>query len=352
MRNGMQKIAVLFAVLALVLSACGANNNTRTNSAVSSENGSSTSADKETASDGKKLKIVTTIYPMLEFSRQVAGDYADVVGLIPAGTEPHDWEPSPKDIAQIKEADVFIYNGIVEEWVEKALDSAKNDRRVVVEASRNLELMEGNAHSHDHDGEDHDHDHGSEDHDHGSEDHDHESDDHGLDPHVWLSPLLAQKQVEAIQIALETADPANAEHFKENAGAYIAKLQQLDQTFIAGLKDVKNKTFVTQHAAFGYLAKQYGLKQISISGISPDQEPSPAKMAEIVKLAKDNNISTIFFETLVDPKVAQTIANEIGARTDILNPLEGLTAEEQQKNLDYISVMRNNLDALQKALNE
>ena len=148
------------------------------------------------------------------------------------------------------------------------------------------------------------------------------------------------------------ADPANKDDYKKNADAYIGKLKALDEVLQTGLKDVKHKDFVTQHAAFGYLAKEYGLTQVPIAGLSPEQEPAPDKMADIIKFAKENQVKTIFFETLVDPKIAQTVAKEIGAKTDVLNPIEGLTDEDKKNNLDYIGIMKNNLEALKKALNE
>ncbi len=317
MKAWLNKSLVVSAGLALLLTGCGGNSGNATGSA-----------------DSQKLKVVTTFYPMYEFSRQVGGEHADVVALIPPGAEPHDWEPSAKDMAQVKEADVFVYNGIVEGWAEQALSSAANDKRVVVEASKGIDLMEGLPEEEE-------------------EGHDHEGEDgHVLDPHVWLDPVLAQKEVESIQAAFEKADPANKEDYKKNADAYIAKLKELDTAYRTGLEGVKRKEFVTQHAAFSYLAKQYGLAQVPIAGLSPDQEPSPDKMADIVKFAKDHQVKTIFFETLVDPKVAQTVANEIGAKTDVLNPIEGLTDEDKQNNLDYIGIMKNNLEALKKALNE
>ncbi|MBB6694717.1 zinc ABC transporter substrate-binding protein [Cohnella xylanilytica] len=290
-----------------------------------------------------KLKVVTTFYPMYEFSRQVAGDNADVVALVPAGAEPHDWEPSAKDMALIADADVFVYNGIVEGWAEKALASAGNADRIVVKASEGIALKEGVAEEED------DHGHGDE--AEGAEDRDH---DHGheLDPHVWLDPSLAKREVSNIEAALAKADPEHAADYASNAEAFNAKLSELDQAFRDGLKDAKRKEFVTQHAAFGYLAKAYGLTQVPISGLSPDQEPSPERMADIVKEAKRRDVKTIFFETLVDPKVARTIADEIGAATDVLNPLEGLTDEDRKNGLDYIGIMRNNLAALKKALNQ
>ncbi|WP_435171947.1 metal ABC transporter substrate-binding protein [Paenibacillus glycanilyticus] len=324
MKSWLKKSIVLGAGLSLILAGCG-------------------NQTKEAASNEGKLKVVTTFYPMYEFSKQVAGDHAEVVALIPSGTEPHDWEPSAKDMAAIKDADVFVYNGIVEGWVDSALSSAANEQRVVVEASMGITLMEG---------EEHDHEHGEEDHGHGEEEEHSHEEESPLDPHVWLDPVLAQQEVRAIQAALEQADPGNKEDYKKNADEYIAKLQELDLAFKDALTNAKHKEFVTQHAAFGYLAKQYGLTQIPISGLSPEQEPSPDEMAEVVEFAKEHQVQTIFFETLVDPKVAQVVADEIGAATAVLNPLEGLTAEDIKNNLDYIGVMTNNLEALKKALNE
>lgn len=316
--KGWQKITfALGTSLVLILTGCG--------------------NEKENSAEGK-IKVVTTFYPMYEFSKQVAGEHADVIALIPSGVEPHDWEPSAKDMALLKEADVFVYNGLVEGWVENALASAANDKRIVVEAIKGISLVEGEEHEHEEDGEH-------------EEEAEHE-DGHELDPHVWLSPVLAQHEVSAIQAALEKADPEHKDDYKNNAEAYIAKLKELDQAFKDGLKDAKRKEFVTQHAAFGYLALEYGLTQVPIAGLSPEQEPSPEEMAEVVELAKEHDVKTIFFETLVDPKVAQVVADEIGATTDVLNPLEGLTEEELKNNRDYITVMQQNLEALKNALNE
>ncbi|QYR19580.1 metal ABC transporter substrate-binding protein [Paenibacillus sp. sptzw28] len=324
MKAKITKSFLMAAAVALVLSGCAGK----------SGNSSEGSANAGPAADaGKKLKVVTTFYPMYEFSKQIGGDHADVVALIPPGAEPHDWEPSAKDMAQIKEADVFVYNGIVEGWAEQALESAANDKRVAVEASSGIDLMEGVP-------EEEEPGH-----------HDNES-GHVLDPHVWLDPVLAQQEVTTILAGFEKADPANAADYKKNADSFIAKLKELDTAYRTGLENVKLKDFVTQHAAFGYLAKQYGLTQIPIAGLSPDQEPSPEKMAEIVKFAKEHQVKTIFFETLVDPQVAGTVANEIGAKTDVLNPLEGLTEEDKKNDLDYIGIMKQNLAALEKALNE
>lgn len=319
---------ILFPLLTvmLVLGGCG------------SKATSDPSPGKDGASD--KLQIVATFYPMYEFARQVAGDAAEVTLLVPAGVEPHDWEPSAKDMARIHNADVFVYNGIVENWAEKALSSTKNDKRIVVEASHNLPLLkpaegeeaepgEGGGDSHAGDGEGH---------------------DHAVDPHVWLSPLLAQMQVAAIVEGLCQADPNRALQYVENATAYQTKLAALDSEYRAALDGLTHRAFVTQHAAFSYLAREYNLVQKPISGLSPEREPSPDKMAEIIQFVRENQVKTIFFETMVDPKIAETIAKEVKAETAVLNPIEGLTAEEKANGDDYMSIMRRNLQELTKAL--
>ncbi|MFC5471224.1 metal ABC transporter substrate-binding protein [Cohnella suwonensis] len=311
------KSLFLTAGIALVLSGCGNN------------------GESSKASSSDKLNVVTTFYPMYEFSKQIGGDHANVVALIPPGVEPHDWEPSAKDMATLKEANVFVYNGIVEGWAEDALSSASNDNRIVVEAIDGITLMEGLPEEEE-EGEEHEHEEGGA----------------ILDPHVWLNPVLAQQEVSAIQAAFEKADPANKEEYRKNAEAYIAKLKDLDAAYRESLSGTKKKDFVTQHAAFGYLAKEYGLTQVPISGLSPEQEPSPDRMADIVSFANQHEVKTIFFETLVEPKVAQVVANEIGAKTDVLNPLEGLTDDDKKNGLDYIGIMKKNLTALTKALNE
>jgi zinc transport system substrate-binding protein len=318
MRKSLKNAIGILTLSALVLAGCGTAKQ-------ATENAGEQKAEK-------KLKVVTTFYPMYDFTKNIVGDYADVVTLIPSGAEPHDWEPTPKDMETIQQADVLVYNGAgMERWVDKVIKSTNNDKLKVVEASKGIDLMEGTAEEEEGD-------------EHGNEKH--------LDPHVWLSPVLAQKEVKSIEDAVVQADPSHKDIYEKNAEAYISKLNDLDKLYKDGLTTAKRKDFITQHAAFAYLAKQYGLQQVPIAGLSPEQEPSAAKMTEIIKFAKEHQVKTVFFETLVTPKVAEVISKEIGAKTAVLNPIEGLTREEKAKNLDYIGVMKNNLEQLQKALNE
>ncbi|MFF2910429.1 metal ABC transporter substrate-binding protein [Paenibacillus sp. NPDC057934] len=340
MKFSIRHLAVLSLSSLLIAAGCG-NNNASTNTGSSSNTSATATAEAPTAPASHKLNIKVSFYPMYEFTKNITGDLADVEALIPPGIEPHDWEPTAQDMAQITKADVLIYNGAgMESWVDQVLDSASGSKLVAVEASKGLDIMEGaeeeeDEHDHAHgEGEDHHHDHG------------------GLDPHVWLDPALAVKEVQNIEAALAAAAPEHSEAFKANASAYISKLEALDQEYREAIKEVKRKDFITQHAAFGYLAKEYGLTQVPIAGLSPEEEPSAAKMAEIVEFAKTHNVKTIFFETLVSSSVADTIAKEIGAKTAVLNPIEGLTEEDRSHNLDYLGIMRQNLEALKIALNE
>ena len=203
----------------------------------------------------------------------------EVQGLIPAGTEPHDWEPSAKDIADISDADVFVYNGIVESWTDQAVKSAANGKRVVVEASRGITLLErGEDEAEDEDGRGHTLETG-----------------HPADPHVWLSPALAQREVRNIQQAFIQADPEHKEAYDKNADAYVAQLAQLDEQYKSTLAGVKSRDFVTSHAAFAYLAQEYGLHQVPIAGLSPDQEPSPKQLAHVITFTREHRVKTHLF---------------------------------------------------------
>ena len=292
----MRKLFLLVVIFILFLSGCG----------------SQPAGSKQ----GGKLKVVASFYPMAEFARQVGGDQVTVTTLIPDGVEPHEWEPTAKDLSGIKDAGLFIYNGGVEPWAPKAVNAIGADKVRALEAGRgHLEL---NGH---------------------------------LDPHLWLSPKQAQIEVNVIRDGLIQADAAHKDVYTANAAAYNAKLQQLDKQLAALAKTAKRKEFVTTHAAFGHLAADYGLKQLSILGISPEAEPSPAELTQLVSLVREKNIKYVFFETLVSPKVAQTLAAETKAKTLVLNPLEGLTKEERSAGADYLSVMEQNIKNLQLALN-
>ncbi|WP_405110603.1 metal ABC transporter substrate-binding protein [Paenibacillus sp. FSL K6-1217] len=375
-------LAALSLTAMLMISGCGDNTAPKAASTGSPSASPSSAADASSVPAADKLNIKVSFYPMYEFTKSITGDLANVEVLVPPRVEPHDWEPTAKDMADISDADVLVYNGAgMEGWAQQIVDGAAGSDLITIEASKGLQIIEGTEHEHEHEHEhsheeeaagetDHDHNHDHEhhhdesategsahEHSHNHSpvvetDHTHDHDHGGLDPHVWLDPVMAIREVRTIEAALSAAFPANADAFANNSDAYIAKLEKLDQDFRAGLQNTKRKDFITQHAAFGYLAQQYGLTQVPIAGLSPEQEPSAAQMAKIVEFAKANKVTTIFFETLVSSSVADTIAQEIGAKTAVLNPIEGLTDEDVKNNLDYLGLMRQNLEALVQALND
>lgn len=292
-----------------------------------------------TDSDGHKLKVMASFYPMYDFAKKVGGDKVEVTNLVPAGTEPHDWEPAATDIKKLEEADILVYNGAgMEHWTADVLESLDNKDLKTVEASQGLELMEGKAHEDEEDGE--------------KPADEHEEEGTSYDPHVWLAPLNAKIEMENIKNALVEADPQNEKYYEENYKTYAAQFEKLDGEYQEGLAGTKSRDVIAAHEAFGYLCKAYGLNQVGIEGLSPDSEPDPARMEEIIQFAKKHQVKTIFFEELVSPKVAETIADEIGASAEVLNPLEGLSDEDLEAGEDYFSVMEANLNALKMALNQ
>ncbi|MFA5062173.1 MAG: metal ABC transporter substrate-binding protein [Patescibacteria group bacterium] len=255
--------------------------------------------------------VVTSFYPLYFFTTQIAGDKASVYNITPAGAEPHDYEPTTQDVARIEDSKLLIINGgKLEPWGDSMTASLKGSQTTVVVAGNN-----------------------------------------GVgDPHVWLDPVLAKNEVAAILNGLTVAFPTNADYYKTNAQNLENKLDALDAEYRTGLSSCQKKDFVTAHAAFGYLAKEYGLNQVAISGISPDEEPSPQKLTEVADFVKTNNIKYIFFESLTSPKLSDTIARETGAQTLVLNPLEGLTNAEISQGKNYFTVMTDNLNNLRIAL--
>lgn len=259
--------------------------------------------------DGK-LQVAASFYPLYDFAKQVGGDKVAVENATPAGVEPHDYEPSAKDLARLQQSDVFIYNGLMEPWAEGFLQDYKGK---VVKASDGVELLDGN------------------------------------DPHFWLDPVLAQKTVDSIRDALSAADPENHAYYRDRAAQYNQKLSDLNNAFTAGLKNCDTSDVVVSHDAFSYVAQRYGFTIIPIAGISPEEEPSPARLAELTGVVKEKHIKYVLFETLVSPRLADTIAKETGGGTLVLDPLEGLSDDDQKQGKDYLSIQRANLETLRLA---
>jgi zinc transport system substrate-binding protein len=258
-------------------------------------------------STSSKLQVTASFYPMYFFASQIGGNKVNVINITPSGNEPHDYDLTSKDLVKIENSKLLILNGLIEPWSNKITDDLKNKNTPIVIAGNKLFTS--------------------------------------TDPHVWLSPTLAKIESENIASTLKTIDPLNSDYYNTNEVKLEDELNILDQKYKDGLQNCATRNFVTSHAAFGYLAKDYGLNQIAVSGLSPDEEPSLKKLADVSNFAKENNIKYIFFESLVSPKLSETIANEVGAKTLVLDPIEGV-----KDNNTYLTLMMNNLQNLRVAL--
>jgi len=421
-------------------------------------------------SQEEKLTVLTSFYPYHEFTKNVAGDFAEVKQFMPSGVEAHDWEPRAQEIQSLNDADVFVYNGLgMEPYVENIIDSGEFDNVLFVKASEGIELLkfeddhdehakeddhddhdehakeddhdDHDEHAKEDDHDDHDdshaeefyeeiamvieefeeghmtesqsieaieeilHEHEGDGHDHGAsaiediehvlheiedghiegsvgleeihhivsgedvhdehakeddhDDHDehakedgHDGHDHDyeFDPHIWLDPLLVKQQVNVIRDGLIQADPQNEEHYKENARIYNNKMDALDMKIESSLSSCQKDTIVPFHNAFTYLGERYDIHVMALSGMAPDSEASAAEIAEFVDFVKDNDIKVIFSEELVDPRLAEVIADEANAQVMLFSPLEALTPDEVGTNISYIDKMEQNLDSLVVAL--
>lgn len=348
----LKRIAVAACALAL-LTACGKNQNANVENTAANQPAAEEKVENK-REDG--LNIVTSTYITRDLAQEIAGDSGTVTCLIPKGQGVHGFEPSPKDMNMLKEADLFIYNGAgLESWVDTVKDTMGEDG-AAAEASEGIELLAGGHHHH-HDGEEHDHDHDATDHDHDAAEHDHDHDhdhdaaehdhdhDHGgKDPHVWMSVQNAKQMAQNIADAMIKQDPGNKANYEANLAELNKKLDSLDSSFKETLAKAKTKDIVVSHEAYGYLAKEYGLHQIPIEGINSESEPDPKAMKEIIELMKEKNIKMVFTEPNEDDKIAQTIASETGAEVKELDPLE------YESDQNYIERMENNLKVLESAL--
>lgn len=293
----------------------------------------------------KKLTVFTSFYPLYDFTRKIGGERVEVVNLLPPGAEAHDWEPGPQILGALYKGDLLIINGLgLEPWVERLAGSLEGKIKII-NTSEGIRPLRGyTGHHHD------DHDHGD---DH-NDDHGENNDDNSNipDPHIWLDPLLALHQAERIAEALIALDTGNARIYSENLFLFRERAEALDKAYRDALSGIKGRYFIVTHLSFAYLAERYNLTQVGISGLSPHVEPSPAQMKELVDFARKQKIQYIFQEPLSSGKLANVLASELGAQVLFLNPLEGLTEQEQAANEDYFTVMDKNLSQLKKAFTE
>ncbi|MBJ6745883.1 ZinT/AdcA family metal-binding protein [Streptococcus sp. 121] len=273
----------------------------------------------------KDIQLVTSFYPIYEFSKKIVGDEADVQLLVQAGTEVHGYEPSAKDVSRIQEASSFLYmDPNMEMWVPDLEKSGVLSADRTIQASKNLILLPGQE-------EDHDHDHGAEEH------------SHELDPHLWLSPYRAKLLVASLRDQLKERYPDQAATFEKNAAAYLKELDQLDKSYQEKLAAYKGYTFLTQHTAFNYLAFDYQLQQESIVGLSTEEEPSLKRIQELADQVKEIGLKRIYVESSSSNKLAQTLASEAGVELGQLHTLEGVPQKDIDQGASYVSLMEENL---------
>ena len=286
--------------------------------------------------DTDKLTVYTTVFPVYDFVRNIGQDKVNLNYIIPPGVEPHDYEITPKVLKDIQNADLLIKNGLgIDNFVDKI--ESESDLKIVTASEGITPLTYSEEEEHDHD---HDHEEEiSDEHNHGE-----------YDPHVWLDIDLAIKECTNIKDALIESDEENKEYYEENYNNYIKELENLNTKYNKELKNITKNDIIVSHDAYGYLCEKYDINQISITGISANQEPSLSKISEISNYVKDNNIKYILFDGLVNPKVSQTIANEANVDTAILYSIDGLTKKDFDNNASYVSLMEKNLETLKLVL--
>jgi zinc transport system substrate-binding protein len=285
--------------------------------------GTACQRQEQQVAKAKKLTVVTTLFPLYDFTRNIAGDRATVTLLLPPGVEPHSFEPKAGDMLRVNAANLFIFTGkFMEPWADGLLKGVDNKGILVVDASTGITLMEEEGH------------------------------DHGkVDPHLWLNFANAQKMVNNILEALVRADPANKDYFTKNAEAFNEKLADLDRRFREALSSCKKNTFAHGgHFAFNYLAKRYKLNYISAYHGSPDSEPTPKRLIILKKKMEDNNIQYIYYEELIAPRVAEVLAKETGATLLKLHGAHNISKEDFEKGISFLSIMEENMKNLKVGL--
>lgn len=290
---------VLAAIASIMLIGCGSSSNTNTTNEENKD----------------KVNIMISVYPLKEFADKIAGDKAEISCMVPENMEPHDYEPKTKDFEALTKSDAFIYNGLgLETWVD-SVNSAIGDKDIrIVDSSDGVDVRkEGDS----------------------------------IDPHSWLSLKEAQKQAENIKNTLVEIDEKNKDYYQENYDVFVSELESLYNEYKEKFDGISHKDFVTGHAAFGYLCRDFGLNQKSVENLFAEGEPTPRQLQELVMFCKDNNIKTVFSESLASPKVSETLANEVGAQ---VVPI--LTLESSEDDKSYIEAMKYNLEEIYKCLSQ
>jgi zinc transport system substrate-binding protein len=285
-----------------------------TSSELGSQSNDSSITQSLGASPHTTAKVVASFFPLYDFAKHVGGNKVNVTTLVPIGVEPHDWEPTAQQMQRLLSADLFVYNGAgIDKWADKI------ETKLKVNASEDLPLLTDNNGNH--------------------------------DPHTWLDPLLAKRQVELIRNGLIKSDPQNTDYYIQNAQSYITQLDSLDAEIKSELSTCAKTDFIAFHSAFSYFSNRYGLHQYTILGEDPEGEIQPQTLERLVNLAKQYSIHVIYSEEFLDPRNAQVIADEIpNGKVLVLSPIEGVIADEQQAGIGYLEKMQQNLENLKEGL--
>lgn len=340
------------ALAATALTACG-DDGAQPAGAATEPSGGTAGGDQQAT-----LDVVAAFYPLQFVVERVGGDAVAVTNLTPVGAEPHDLELTGRDTALLQDADLVVYLAGFSPALDEAVEVTGDDHAFDVTSAARLDLEgtedehvdeHAEEHEDDHDGETaasvEDDAHAEDDDEQAEDGHDHD----GADPHFWLDPTRLADVADAVAARLTELDPDRGPELTERASSLRAELEALDAELEAGLARCASPDVVTSHTAFAYLAQRYGLTQVGISGLSPEEEPSPARLAEVAEFVTEHDVSTIYYETLVDPSVAETVAAETGADVAVLDPIEGLTDESAGS--DYFEVMRSNMESLRDGQN-
>jgi zinc transport system substrate-binding protein len=265
-----------------------------------------------------KPRVVCSLFPLYEFARAVGGEKAEVHLLLPPGVEPHAWEPKASDMVAISKADLFLcVSKDLEPWANDIVRGASGRAPLVIAGAEGIESLE----------------------------------EESRDPHIWLDLRYDQEIVEGIARALSSIDPDNGDHYWQGARAYNQKLLALDQRYEGALATCRHRYLVLGgHSAFSHLARRYGLHEIPLYGVSADSEPTPRRLVEVVETAKARKVKYIFFETLVSPKLARVVADEVGAQMLVLNPGANMTKDQFDRGVTFLGILEGNLENLKKGL--
>ncbi len=336
--------ALLLALIIGVASGC-ARQNSEINSQKEKEQVSKVEEKSDNKLDSKKLYV--SFYPIEYMAKEIAKDKIEVVNIMPKGASIHEWEPSAQDIKNLSKSKMFIVNGLeLEGWLDDVKTNLNNTE--IIDSSNSIEkikIEEEEDHDHDHD-HDHDNDHEEHEHDHDHEEHHH----HGeYDPHIWISPREARIQLKNVYEAIVKFDSENKDYYEENYKQLDKKFEDLDKKYEETLKSQKDKYFIVPHEAFGYLARDYEIKQVPIEGINSDSEPDLNKMKELTNFAKSHKINTVFYELGESDKIASSLAKEINAKTAGLSTMESKTKDIEDGKDNYFSLLEKNLEAISQA---